>query len=264
MTVAIKEEGRFKYIESGGDGEVLLLLHGLFGALSNFEALYKRFSTEYNVVIPMLPIYEMPILEVSVTGLVDFVTEFVEYKGFKKVHLLGNSLGGHIALLYALAHPERIASITLTGSSGLFESAFGSAFPKRGDYEYIKKKTADTFYDPAVATKELVDEVFNIVNDRSKGLRVVMTAKSAVRHNLSDKIHKIEAPTLLVWGKQDAVTPPFVAEKFHELMPNSRLYFLDKCGHAPMMERPEEFNEILAAFLKEVAISSSAPLTAKA
>jgi pimeloyl-ACP methyl ester carboxylesterase len=261
MTVSIKEENGFKYIESGGDGEVLLLLHGLFGALSNFEALYNRFSKEYNVVIPMLPIYEMPILEVSVTGLVDFVTRFVEYKGFSRVHLLGNSLGGHIALLYALAHPERIASITLTGSSGLFESAFGSAFPKRGDYEYIKKKTADTFYDPAVATKELVDEVFNIVNDRSKGLRVVMTAKSAVRHNLSDKIHKIEAPTLLVWGRQDAVTPPFVAEKFHELMPNSRLYFLDKCGHAPMMERPEEFNEILATFLKEVAVSSDALAT---
>ncbi|MCS6928704.1 MAG: alpha/beta fold hydrolase [Saprospiraceae bacterium] len=257
MNVPIKEENGFKYIESNGKGEVLLLLHGLFGALSNFEALFKRFAGEYRVVIPMLPIYDMPILEVSVKGLVDFVTRFVEYKGFQKVHLLGNSLGGHIALLYALEHPERVASITLTGSSGLFESAFGSAFPKRGDYEYIRKKTADTFYDPAVATKELVDEVFGIVNDRAKGLRIVMTAKSAVRHNLADKLHRIEAPTLLVWGKQDAVTPPFVAEKFHELIKNSRLYFLDKCGHAPMMERPEEFNDILAVFLREVTAMST-------
>ncbi len=257
MNAHIKEESGFKYIESDDEnGEVLLLLHGLFGALSNFEALYERFFKEYNVVIPMLPIYEMPILDVSVTGLVDFVTRFVEYKKFDKVHLLGNSLGGHIALLYALAHPERVASITLTGSSGLFESAFGSAFPKRGDYEYIRKKTADTFYDPAVATKELVDEVFDIVNDRSKGLRIVMTAKSAVRHNLADKLDKIKAPTLLVWGMQDAVTPPFVAEKFHELIKNSQLHFLDKCGHAPMMERPEEFNEILAAFLQEVTAAS--------
>ncbi len=262
MNVPIKEESGFKYIESDGrKKQVLLLLHGLFGALSNFEALYKRFAKEYIVVIPMLPIYEMPILEVSVVGLVDFVRRFVEYKGYKKVHLLGNSLGGHIALLFALAHPERVSSITLTGSSGLFESAFGSAFPKRGDYEYIRKKTADTFYDPAVATKELVDEVFDIVNDRSKGLRIVMTAKSAVRHNLADKLHEIEAPTLLVWGKQDTVTPPFVAEKFHELIKNSQLHFLDKCGHAPMMERPEEFNEILAAFLEEVtAVPQEVPL----
>jgi pimeloyl-ACP methyl ester carboxylesterase len=198
----------------------------------------------------------MPIFEVSVMGLVDFVNKFVHYKGFDKVHLLGNSLGGHIALLYALGSPDRIASITLTGSSGLFESAFGTAFPKRGDYDYIKNKTAETFYNPAVASKELVDEVFGIVNDRNKAIRVVATAKSAVRHNLGDKLHKIKAPTLLIWGKQDNVTPPFVGEKFHELISDSRLHFLDECGHAPMMEKPEEFNEILDAFLKEVVMKS--------
>ena len=252
MDVSIKEENGFRYIESGAKGETLLLLHGLFGALSNFEGIFKRFSDQYNVVVPILPIYEMSIFEVSVMGLVDFVTRFVEYKQYDKVHLVGYSLGGHIAILYALAHPEHIASITLTGSSGLFESAFGTAFPKRGDYDYIKRKTGDTFYDPSVATKELVDEVFGIVNDRNKAIRVVATAKSAVRHNLADKLHKIKAPTLLIWGKQDAVTPPFVADKFHELITDSRLHFLDKCGHAPMMEKPDEFNDILSGFLREV------------
>lgn len=252
MNVTIKEDKGFRYIESGAEGETLLLLHGLFGALSNFEGIINHFSKEYNVVVPMLPIYEMPIFEVSVTGLVDFVTRFVNFKQYDKVHLVGNSLGGHITLLYALAHPDRVASVTLTGSSGLFESAFGTAFPKRGDYEYIRKKTAETFYNPEVATKELVDEVFGIVNDRNKAIRVVATAKSAVRHNLGDKLHHIKAPTLLIWGKQDTVTPPFVAEKFHELIKNSRLHFLDECGHAPMMENPEAFNNLLDAFLKEV------------
>lgn len=253
MNVPVKEENGFKYLESGTPGPNLMLLHGLFGALSNFQGIIGRFSGQYNVVVPILPIYDMPIFQVSVMGLVDFVTRFVEYKGYDKVHLLGNSLGGHVAQLYALAHPERVASMTLTGSSGLFESAFGSAFPKRGDYEYIKKKTAETFYDPNVASKELVDEVFGIVNDRNKAIRVVATAKSAVRHNLGDKLHQIKAPTLLVWGKQDNVTPPFVGEKFHELIANSQLYFLDECGHAPMMEKPEEFNTILEKFLGEVA-----------
>lgn len=253
MNLPIKEENGFRYVESGTPGETLLLLHGLFGALSNFEGITNHFSDKYNVVVPILPIYEMPIFEVSVMGLVDFTTKFVNYKGYDKVHVLGNSLGGHIAILYVLAHPERIASVTLTGSSGLFESAFGTAFPKRGDYEYIKNKTAETFYDPAVASKELVDEVFGIVNDRNKAIRVVATAKSAVRHNLGDKLHKIKAPTLLIWGRQDGVTPPFVGEKFHELISTSQLYFLDQCGHAPMMEKPEEFNAILEKFLKEVA-----------
>ncbi|MBK8554696.1 MAG: alpha/beta fold hydrolase [Lewinellaceae bacterium] len=253
MNIPIKEEDGFRYIESGTDGETLMLLHGLFGALSNFEGIIRRFSKTHNVVVPMLPIYEMPILQVSVTGLVDFVSRFVAYKGYEKVHVLGNSLGGHIALLYVLAHPERIGSVTLTGSSGLFESAFGTAFPKRGDYDYIKQKTADTFYDPNTASKELVDEVFGIVNDRNKAIRVVATAKSAVRHNLGDKLHNIKAPTLLIWGQQDNVTPPFVAEKFHELIENSQLHFLDKCGHAPMMEKPEVFNDLLADFLKQVS-----------
>lgn len=252
MNIEIKEEQGFRYIESGTEGEVLMLLHGLFGALSNFEGIIKRFSGQYNVVVPMLPIYEMPIFQVSVMGLVDFLTRFVDYKKYERVHLLGNSLGGHIAQLYALAHPEKVGSMTLTGSSGLFESAFGTAFPKRGDYEYIKKKTAETFFDPNVASKELVDEVFSIVNDRNKAIRVVATAKSAVRHNLGDKLQNIKAPTLLIWGKQDNVTPPFVGEKFHELIPNSQLYFLENCGHAPMMEKPEEFNAILERFLNEV------------
>ncbi len=253
MNVSVKEEKGFRYIESGVEGENLLLLHGLFGALSNFEGIINRFSKEYNVIVPILPFYEMPIFDVSVTGLVDFVTRFVNFKQYDKVHLVGNSLGGHVALLFALAHPARIASITLTGSSGLFESAFGSAFPKRGDYDYIKKKTADTFFNPEVATKELVDEVFGIVNDRNKAIRVVATAKSAVRHNLGDKLHNIKVPTLLIWGKQDVVPPPFVAEKFHELIKDSRLFFLDECGHAPMMEKQQEFNDILDSFLKEVA-----------
>ena len=253
MDLHIIEENGFRYIESGGKGENLMLLHGLFGALSNFEGIVKRFSENYNVIVPILPIYELPIFQVSVTGLVEFVSNFVEYKGYSKVHVLGNSLGGHIAILYVLANPDKVASVTLTGSSGLFESAFGTAFPKRGDYEYIKSKAGETFYDPAVASKELVDEIFGIVNDRSKAIRVVATAKSAVRHNLGDKLHNIKAPALLIWGRQDTITPPFVAEKFNELIENSQLFFIDKCGHAPMMEKPDDFNNILENFLKEVS-----------
>jgi 2-hydroxy-6-oxonona-2,4-dienedioate hydrolase len=252
MNIPIKEENGFRYIETGGTGSTLMLLHGLFGALSNFEGIVNRFSAKYNVVVPILPIYELPLTEAGIGGLVDFTIKFVNYKGFNKIHLLGNSLGGHIAQLYALANPEKIASITLTGSSGLFESAFGTAFPKRGDYDYIKNKTGETFYDPSVATKELVDEVFDIVNDRNKAIRVVITAKSAVRHNLADKIVAITAPTLLIWGQQDTITPPFVAERFRDLIKNSELHFIDKCGHAPMMEKPEAFNDILEAFLTRV------------
>ncbi len=249
----IIEEGKFKYIETKGGSKNLMLLHGLFGALSNFEGLINHFGTKYNVIVPILPIYELPILNVSLGGLVDHLQDFVKYKSYDKMHLLGNSLGGHIALLYALEELDRLESITLTGSSGLFESGMGNSFPKRGDYDFMKAKTEETFYDPKIATKELVDEVFEIVNNRSKAIRIIATAKSAIRHNLSDKLDKIKIPSLLIWGKNDTIAPPFVAEKFNELLPYSRLEFIDLCGHAPMMEHPEKFNEILEDFLTKLS-----------
>jgi pimeloyl-ACP methyl ester carboxylesterase len=247
------KDGKYTYIETKGGEETLILLHGLFGALSNFEGIIAAFGQSYNVVIPILPMFELPIREVTVMGLVDHLADFIEDKGYNKVHLLGNSLGGHIALLYTLGHQDKIASLILTGSSGLFESAMGNSFPKRGDYEYIKKKTQDTFYDPTIASNELIDEVYSIVNDRNRAIRVIATSKSAVRHNLGDKLHNIKVPTLLIWGRQDQVTPAFVGEKFHEMIPHSRLHLIEFCGHAPMMEKKEEFNRHLSTFLQEVS-----------
>ncbi len=245
------EEDKFKYLETGGGKHNLVLLHGLLGQLSNFQGIIEHFGDKYNIVFPHLPILEMPVKTVGLDALLNHINEFIDYKGYEKVSVLGNSLGGHLAQLYTLKNPEKVETMILTGSSGLFESSMGSTFPQRGNYEYVKTKTQETFYDPAVATKELVDEVFETVNDRMKAIRIVATAKSAIRHNLADKLHRITCPTLLVWGKQDHVTPPFVGEKFKELLVNSELCFVDKCGHAPMMEHPDTFNTFLEEFLNK-------------
>ncbi|MBK9982894.1 MAG: alpha/beta hydrolase [Saprospiraceae bacterium] len=253
MELFTKEESGYKYIETDpGNNTTLLLLHGLFGALSNFKSIIDHFNGRANVVVPLLPIFELPLRKLSVTGLVDHVNQFVRFKNYTSVNLVGNSLGGHVAILFALDRPDILRSMTLTGSSGLFEAALGSTFPKRGNYDFVQKKTETTFYDPAVATKELVDEVYDIVNDRNKAIRVIAIAKSAIRHNIGDRLHSIIRPVLLVWGKDDTITPAFVGEKFHELLPDSRLFLLDKCGHAPMMEHPDEFNKLLYEFLVEV------------
>jgi len=251
MDYEIKKEGKFDYLEVG-EGEVLMLLHGLFGALSNFSDLIERFRKTNKVVVPLLPLFDLDILHTSVTGLAKHVDQFIEHKGYDHIHLLGNSLGGHVALVHVLKHPEKIKSLTLTGSSGLFENAMGDSYPKRGDYDYIKNKTAQTFYDPAMATKELVDEVFEITKNRVKVIKIIALAKSAIRNNLGEELNQIQIPTLLIWGKNDIVTPPFVAEEFHKLIPHSQLHFIDKCGHAPMMEVPAEFNNILDNFLQSI------------
>ncbi len=252
MQYSVKEQGKFKYIEEG-EGEPLVLLHGLFGALSNFKDLIEHFRHQYKVVVPLLPLFELDILHTTVGGLAKHVHKFLELRDYKNIHLLGNSLGGHVGLVHVLKHPERIKSLVLTGSSGLFENGMGDTYPRRGDYEYIRKKTEFTFYDPAMATKELVDEVFEITRNRIKVIKIIALAKSAIRNNLGEELNNIDLPTLLIWGNNDMVTPPFVAREFQKLIPNSELHFVDKCGHAPMMEQPTEFNIILDKFLKKLS-----------
>ncbi|MEO7801689.1 MAG: alpha/beta hydrolase [Ginsengibacter sp.] len=251
MNYEIKQTGKFKFIEEGS-GEPLMLLHGLFGALSNFVQLIEHFKVSYKVVVPMLPLFDLDLLNTSVRGLKKYVNRFVEARGYSNIHLLGNSLGGHVALVYILKHPEKIKSLTLTGSSGLFENGMGDSYPKRGDKEYIRKKTQLTFYDPAMATEELVNECFEITNNRIKVIKIIALAKSAIRNNLGEELKNIQQPTCLIWGNNDTITPPFVAKEFNKLIPNSELHFIDQCGHAPMMEVPDEFNIVLSGFLSKL------------
>ena len=244
----IKKEGKFEYLEKG-EGHVLLVLHGLFGSLSNFAEVIDGFSKNYKVLVPIMPLYTNPLLKTSVGGMATYIKDFMSFKELENVTLLGNSLGGHVALVCALDVPEKIHSLVLTGSSGLYENAFGGSFPRREDKEYLRQKIAVTFYDPSVATDELVDEVFKIVNDRTKLVRILAMAKSAIRHNMANDLDKFKMPTCLIWGKNDSITPPEVAEEFHKHLEDSELHWIDKCGHAAMMEHPEEFNEILNEWL---------------
>ena len=256
MEYQILQDGKFKFIEVG-QGEPLVLLHGLFGALSNFSDLVDYFKHTHKVIVPMLPLFELDLLHTTVGGLQKFVKKFIEHREYNNIHLLGNSLGGHVALVYILKNPERVRSLILTGSSGLFENGMGDSYPKRGDKEYIRKKTQLTFYDPAMATDELVDECFEITNNRLKVIKIISLAKSAIRNNLGDELNQIKQPTRLIWGNNDTITPPFVAREFNKLIPNSELHFIDKCGHAPMMEVPQEFNKILNAFLSKLKVPAA-------
>jgi pimeloyl-ACP methyl ester carboxylesterase len=248
MEPVLKEKRGYIYIDEG-EGEVLLLLHGLMGALSNWEAVIRDFSKQYRVIIPILPIYDLPLLTTGVKTLAKYVHKFVTTMGLRNVTVLGNSLGGHVGLIYTINHQPFVKALVLTGSSGLYENAFGGSFPRRENYEFVKEKVEYTFYDPKVATKDLVDDVFKTINDRHKVIRILAMAKSAIRHNMSKDLHKIHVPVALIWGRDDKITPPDVAVEFNRLLADSELHWIEKCGHAPMMEHPDEFNQVLKEFL---------------
>ena len=249
--IEIKTIKGFEYVEVG-EGPVVIILHGLMGGLDNFTGIINDLPEHgYKVVGPLLPLFKKPMLKTSINHFTKYVYDFIKLKGYKKVTLLGNSLGGHISLVFAKEYPELVQSLVLTGSSGLYENAMGDSFPRRGDYDYIKKKAEEVFYNPEMASKELVDHVFEIANKRESIIRLLAMAKSAIRHNMSQDIPKLDFPVCLIWGKQDAVTPPHVAKEFHSLFPKSDLFWIDKCGHSPMWEHPKEFLTILKKWLPE-------------
>jgi pimeloyl-ACP methyl ester carboxylesterase len=191
----------------------------------------------------------MPLRKAGLKGLVQYFIDFIKMKQLDQMVLVGNSLGGHIGLIYTLNNQEKVKALVLTGSSGLFENAMGGSYPKRGSYEFIKERVQYTFYNPETVTDEYVDEVFNVTKSIPKCLNIVAIAKSAQRHNMAEDLIRIKTPTLLIWGLNDTITPPLVAHDFNRLIPNSTLRFIDYCCHAPMMEAPKKFNRLLREFL---------------
>jgi pimeloyl-ACP methyl ester carboxylesterase len=253
----VHETGDFQYNDEGPSDSPLppvVLLHGMLGDLSNWvDAVRSLSDSGYRVLAPIIPVYGFPLSETGVPRLTEHVHGFIETMGLESTILVGNSLGGHIALLYALSHRDHVDALVLSGSSGIYETTMGTTFFKRQDREFIKERTEMTFYDPAHATEELVDEMFDIVNDRPRALRLLKIARSADEETVTERLSQLDMDTLLIWGQDDIITPPDVAEEFRDRMPNARLHFIDKCGHAPMIEQPETFNELTLDFLSEFA-----------
>lgn len=250
----VKKQNPYEFIHEG-NGHPLVLLHGLMGGLSNFDSQIKFFSEKgFSVYVPKLPIFDLPTQETTVDNIAKFLYSFLQDIVKNPATLIGNSLGGHLGLVVCHDHPEQVHSLVLMGSSGLYEKSFGETFPKRSNFEYIKMKTEEVFYDPKTATEQIVQEIYDTVNDREKAIKTLYIARSAMTHNMSEEIKKITQPVCLIWGKQDNVTPPDVAEEFNKYLVNSKLYWIDKCGHAPMMEHPDLFNVQLSVWLTEIGL----------
>ena len=247
----VNQKGKFRWLEEGKGQQPIILLHGLMGGVENFGEMVDFISAKYKVYGLDLKLFEgRNLLKVSVKSLSEYLNDFMKTLNIKSATLIGNSMGGHVGLIFAKNYPSKVDNLILTGSSGLFEESMGNSWPRRGDKNYIRKKTEEVFYDPKVATDELVDKVFEIANNRMNLLKLLGYAKSAIRHNMASEIPNIKTPTCLIWGANDKVTPPHVAEEFHKLLPNSNLYWIEKCGHAPMWEHPKQFSEIVLDFLK--------------
>ena len=244
LWVVNEQEPTFKTVEMGTKGPEMVLIHGLFGALSNWD-------TEYSKPIALsLPLLNAHRSEVKVKALALYTEYFVRNRGFAPVTLCGNSLGGHVALRLCLAAPQLVDCLVLTATSGLYEHSVDS-LPIRPGKEFVEEHMSKVFFNQEFVTPEAVNEIVTILEDRTRVLNLIHAARSAKKDNLKDLLGQIKVPTLLLWGEEDQVTTMEVAEMFHKLIPNSQLVTIKKCGHAPMIEHPEWFSEQVRRFLEQ-------------
>jgi pimeloyl-ACP methyl ester carboxylesterase len=255
--VNVKTSPEFRWLERGR-GQAVVLLHGLMGEMEHWEPALEMLADGYRAIAPSLPIFDPSLAEPSVSELARHVVRFLDELRIEQAVVGGNSLGGHVAIELALRRPDRVAGLILTGSSGLFERGFTRNVPHAPTAEYVRTKMEEIFYDPTLVTPQWVAAVGRVVTTRATALRVVRFARAAKRHNVETELSRITVPTLLVWGKEDRITPMDVAERFHALIPDSELVYLTNCGHAPMLERPEAFSEIVGEWLRETGPARAA------
>ncbi len=247
------EEGKtpnFEYHEQGTKGPVIILLHGLLGALSNWDSVLPLFADFSRAIALKFPISTGHSSEVRIKSLAAFTEFFIRQNNFEKVILCGNSLGGHVALRVALSSPDLVDSLILSGSSGLYEHTADS-LPVRPKSDFIRSHMKRVFVNQKFITDEGVNEILEILSKRSNHLNLIHAARSAKRDNLQKVLPQVNFPTLLLWGEEDEITTMGVAKIFDDLIPDSKLITIGQCGHAPMIEHPEWFSQQVKTFLAE-------------
>lgn len=233
-----------------GSGLTILLLHGMFGKPENWDHTLEHLSENYRVITLELPIFDSSWKDPTVEGLSRYTADFLEWAAIEGAVMVGNSLGGHIALYLGCFYPELTRGLVLTGSSGLFERGYEQGIPTSPNRDWIYDRVAEIFYDKSSIRPGIVDEVDEFLKSRRNKFRLVKVAKSAKRTHMGEHLDKIDVPTLLVWGREDTITPLDVAHEFRDNISDRELVIFEKCGHAPMLEYPEKFSEVLEDFLQ--------------
>jgi pimeloyl-ACP methyl ester carboxylesterase len=240
----------FRWLERG-EGEPIVLLHGLMGRMDHWDSTLQALATIARPVAPDVPILDEALTDRSVGGLTEHVRALLDALEIDRAVVGGNSLGGHLALELALRYPRRVSGLILTGSSGLFERSFTRGVPHVPTTEFVQQKMEEIFYDTSLVTPAWVEAVRCTLTTRALARRIIQVARSAKRSNLESRLGEITAPTLVLWGKDDRITPPEVAERFTALIPGAELVFIANCGHAPMLEQPNVFNAVVEDWLQD-------------
>lgn len=235
-----------------GEGPPVVFLHGLVGLNEHWERVVDGVSDRVRCVTLEMPLLELRGVDCSLSAVSAMTMQFLDREIGEPVVLVGNSFGGHVALRVTHERPELVNALVLAGSSGLIERTVVKGAPVRPSREWLVEKIGELFYDKSKMNPDDVERAHMLLNERGGARAMIKLSKTARRDNMTDDLADIKQPTLLIWGREDVVTPPSAGQGFHELMPDARLCWLDGCGHAPMIEAPVPFSEHMCTFLDEL------------
>lgn len=203
----------------------------------------------YRIVIPRLPIFDLPVQQVNIEYIAEVLHEFLEWHQLNDVTLVGHEAGGQIALMYAHQYPHNLKSLVLTGSTGLSDNIRFDA--DEIDYDFVSEKVKSGFYNDELVTGNLVTRVFETVQQPSRRYVIENLVRSTSQNDVRTFLSAIRFPVLLLWGIDDKITPLYTAYHFLDMLPDAELHTMKECGHLPMIEQGELFNEYLKSFLKD-------------
>ncbi|MEZ6242217.1 MAG: alpha/beta hydrolase [Phycisphaerales bacterium] len=235
-----------------GSGRRVVFLHGLVGLNEHWEDVIRRVHTRFACTSVEIPLLELKGSTCSIQGVTDLTIQFLEEHVGEPAILVGNSFGGHVACRIAIKRPDLVRGLVLAGSSGMIERTFVRGAPVRPSREWLREKIGELFHDTSFMREADLDRAHAALSKRSGARAMLRLSKSARRDHMGDEVSAINRPVLLIWGRQDVVTPPSAAQGFLDLLPDARIHWIDECGHAPMIEAPDEFAEAMLSFAADI------------
>lgn len=235
-----------------GRGAPVVFLHGLVGLNDHWEDVTARVQDRMRCVAFELPLLQLRGDHCSIHGATDLTARFIAERFTEPVVLVGNSFGGHVAARLAIDRPELVCGLVLTGASGILETSRVTEIQLRPSREWLSRRIGELFFDRVHVRDADIDRAHAELSERGGARAMVRLARSARKDHLGDRMREVRVPTLLVWGRQDVITPPVAAEGFARSIEGSELVWLDECGHAPMIEKPQEFAAALLRFAERL------------
>ena len=253
-----------------GTGAPVLLVHG-FGEFMevwwfNIRPLSERYQV-YAMDLPGHGLSDKPAIDYSLFFATEFVINFMETIGIEHASLIGHSMGGGMCLNVAINFPERVDKLILVDSGGLSKEApllyrlctlpiVGEVVTAPTVKVGLRRGIKRAFYNPDLVTEEMVDKDYEFMKmpETKRAMLNIIRSNADIRGPypetvMTDKLHLVKSPTLLIHGAQDEVAPVEYAQNACQLIPNARLKVINECGHCPHIEKASEFNEAVIAFM---------------